>query len=309
MCDLNTEKLQDLFNLKKGCKSSNDKNKTLSDRTIDGMRRIIRASLNQDKIDGYILSYPIKGVKIGHLSKPDVRALTRGEQYNLHKTAQKWQEKWPSAFAVILSMYTGMRKGEVLGLRWCDLDLFSSEPIIHVHHSLSRQINLPGNGTTKTVRKLSDTKINNSKRDIPIMKELLDDFKQYRETQIFLKKRNGIVNQDTDFVFQSSAFKEHEPRSFYKKYLEILKDANIKNADFHTLRHIFTTRAIENGMNINILPAILGHAQTSTTVNKYCHAIEEHKKIGMNKISYILPTYNETKFDTNYWCQNKKASF
>ncbi len=288
MCDLNTEKLQELFNLKKKCPSNNDKTKTLSDRTIDGMRRVIRAALNQAKIDGYILSDPIKGVKIGHLSKPDVRALTREEQFRLHKTAEKWQKDWPSAFAIILSMYTGMRKGEVLGLRWCDVDLFMEDPNIHVRHSLSRQVDLSG-GSRKTVRKLSDTKTNGSKRDIPIMPQLLDDFKRYRESQISLKKQNGIIHQETDFVFQSLAFREHEPKRFYDKYLEILKDANIQNADFHTLRHTFATRAIENGMDITTLSAILGHTQTSTTVNRYCHAIEEHKKIGMKKVAYIFP--------------------
>lgn len=89
MCNLSTEKLQELFNLKKKCPSAKDKTKPLSNRTIDGMRRVIRAALNQAKIDGYILSDPIKGVKIGTLSKPDVRALTREEQFRLHKTAEK----------------------------------------------------------------------------------------------------------------------------------------------------------------------------------------------------------------------------
>lgn len=163
MCNLSTEKLQELFNLKKKCSSTNDKTKTLSGRTIDGMRRVIWAALNQAKIDGYILSDPIKGVKIGTLSKPDVRALTREEQFRLHKTAEKWQKEWFSAFAIILSMYTGMRKGEILGLRWCDVDLFTENPTIHVRHSLSRQINLDG-GDKKTVRKLSDTKTNGSFR-------------------------------------------------------------------------------------------------------------------------------------------------
>lgn len=175
-------------------------------------------------------------------------------------------------------MYTGMRKGEILGLRWCDVDLFTENPTIHVRHSLSKQINLDG-GNKKTVRKLSDTKTNGSKRNIPIMPQLLDDFKKYMESQIYLKKQNNIIHQETDFVFQNSLFREHEPKRFYDKYLKILKDANIQNADFHTLKHTFATRAIENVMDINTLSAILGHAQTSTTVNRYCHAIEEHKKI------------------------------
>lgn len=292
MCNLNTEKLQDFFNLKKKCPHSKDKTRTLSNRTIDGMRRVIRAALNQAKIDGYILSDPIKGVKMGNLSRPDVRALTREEQFRLHKTAEKWQKEWPSAFAIILSMYTGMRKGEILGLRWCDVDLFTESPTIHVRHSLRREIDL-SREDKKTVRKLSDTKTNGSKRNIPIMPQLLDDFKKYRESQIHLKKQNNITHEETDFVFQSSVFKEHEPRRFYYKYLEILKDANIQNADFHTLRHTFATRAIENVMDINTLSAILGHAQTSTTVNRYCHAIEEYKKIGMEKVAYIFTNNNK----------------
>ena len=93
MCNLSTEKLQELFNLKKKCLSNNDKTKTLSGRTIDAIRRVIRAALNQAKIDGYILSDPIKGVKMGNLNRPDVRTLTREEQYRLHKTAEKWQKE------------------------------------------------------------------------------------------------------------------------------------------------------------------------------------------------------------------------
>lgn len=89
MCNLSTEKLQELFNLKKKCPSNNDKTKTLSGRTIDAIRRVIRAALNQDKIDGYILSDPIKGVKIGTLSKPDVRALNNSDFIKQQKNGKK----------------------------------------------------------------------------------------------------------------------------------------------------------------------------------------------------------------------------
>lgn len=115
------------------------------------------------------------------------------------------------------------------------------------------------------------------------------------------KKQNNIIHQETDFVFQNSVFREHEPKRFYDKYLEILKDANIQNADFHTLRHTFATRAIENVMDMNTLSAILGHAQTSTTVNRYCNAIEEHKKIGMKKVSYIFSSDDNNCRQTRFF--------
>lgn len=68
------------------------------------------------------------------------------------------------------------------------MDLFTEDPTIHVHYSLSRQINLDG-GNKNTVRKLSNTKTNDSKRDIPIMTQFLDDFKKYMMPQIYLKKQ------------------------------------------------------------------------------------------------------------------------
>ena len=58
----------------------------------------------------------------------------------------------------------------------------------------------------------------------------------------------------------------------------------IKDANFHAMRHTFATRSLEAGMDIYVLSRILGHAQASTTLNKYGHALPNHKKSSMDKL-------------------------
>ena len=81
-----------------------------------------------------------------------------------------------------------------------------------------------------------------------------------------------------DFVFQSTVFKAYEPRIYYDKYLKVIEKAEITDVDFHARRHPFATRALENCMDINTISKILGHSKVSTTLNKYFHALPNHKK-------------------------------
>lgn len=249
---------------------------------------MIHEAINQARANGMILSNPLEGVKLPKQTKPDVRALSLEEQTTLIKTAKAWRFKWPAAFSVILALFTGLRRGEVLGLRWQDIDLNPTNPIIHVKNSLSRHMDVHGEGEGKTILQLCDTKTSNSKRDIPIFDDLYKNLISYRESQISLKASKGIAHQESDFVFQSTLFKMYEPRRFYLKYTELLNAAGIVNADFHTLRHTFATRALESGMDVYVLSRLLGHAQASTTLNRYCHALPNHKKSSMEKLSNLF---------------------
>ena len=93
-----------------------------------------------------------------------------------------------------------------------------------------------------------------------------------------------------------------------RKLREMTGQTNLKNADaieikiadkvqvtFHTLRHTFATRAIEQGMEIPVLSKILGHADISTTLNKYCHAIPDRKRENMEKIQCLYEDSLESK--------------
>ncbi len=77
------------------------------------------------------------------------------------------------------------------------------------------------------------------------------------------------------------------PVTYQDLFKRELKAAGITDANFHSLRHTFATRAIENGMDILVLSRILGHAKPSTTLNMYGHVLTEHRTESMQKISSL----------------------
>lgn len=101
------------------------------------------------------------------------------------------------------------------------------------------------------------------------------------------KKANRIPHSEEDFVFIGAKNKGIEPRVFYKYYQEVMKEAGIEDCNFHTLRHTFATRCIENGADILMVSRTLGHSNISTTLNKYSHLLPKHQKACMEKLEAI----------------------
>lgn len=191
----------------------------------------------------------------------------------------------PIMFAVVFALYTGCRKGEVIGLQWKDVDF--EENVIHISHQLSRHYDIEETGDTKTILEVTDTKTKFSVRDIYMFKSFADEFKAYKERMIEWKKQNRFAHSEEDFVFVGAKNKAIEPRVFYKYYQEVMENAGIKDCNFHTLRHTFATRCIENGADILMVSRTLGHSNISTTLNKYSHLLPKHQKACMEKLESI----------------------
>ena len=85
----------------------------------------------------------------------------------------------------------------------------------------------------------------------------------------------------------------YEPRTYENLFKRTLKAAQLPDINFHALRHTFATRALEAGMDIKVLSSILGHAQASTTLNLYAHALPDHKKQSIDKMSSFYGGYIE----------------
>ena len=92
------------------------------------------------------------------------------------------------------------------------------------------------------------------------------------------------MHSEEDFVFVGVKNKPIEPRVFYKYYQEVLEKAGIEDANFHTLRHTFTTRCIEQGMDILTVARTLGHSDIKMTLNKYSHLLPQHMRASMVKM-------------------------
>ena len=148
------------------------------------------------------------------------------------------------------------------------------EQYIYVHRTLQRLQN-KDNEIQRTSILISEPKSQCSIRKIPIPNELFQlilSMKQPSNTY-FLTGRTQV------FV---------EPRTLQNRFKVIIKQCNIKDANFHCLRHTFATRCVELGFDVKSLSEILGHANVNITMNRYVHPSMELKQKNMNLFSDLF---------------------
>lgn len=193
------------------------------------------------------------------------KALSKNEQLILQKKAQKH----PKGLVVNLALETGLRIGELSGLKWCDIDFELN--ILHVRRTVQRINNPDKNSKTKTIILIGKPKTIYAERDIPItpnMSELLLTLKN---------KKYG------EFVFGND--KPIEPRVLSNWLKIISNDALDKNIHFHLLRHSFATRCIENKVPITTISELLGHSSVKMTLDIYTSSFLEEKRKAIELIT------------------------
>ncbi len=165
----------------------------------------------------------------------------------------------------VICLYTGLRVGEILALRWDDVDL--------------KACTLSVNKTcydTKDGLCLCEPKTLSSKRTIPFPKQLKSVFKQLQKHCC-----------DCQHVISHNG-RPVGVRSYQRSFELILKNLGIPHRGVHSLRHTFATRAIECGMDIKTLSEILGHKNAAITLNRYAHSLMQHKIEMMNRLGRLL---------------------
>jgi len=149
---------------------------------------------------------------------------------------------------------------------------------------LNRHYDVDGDGEQRSVLEVTTPKTKQSVRDIYVCDSFAKEFYEYKQKMIQWKKQNRFVHSEEDFVFVGVKNTPIEPRVFFKYYKEVLEEAGIEEADFHTLRHTFATRCIESGMDILMVAKTLGHANVAMTLNRYSHLLPKHMKASMEKM-------------------------
>ncbi|MBQ7974421.1 MAG: site-specific integrase [Clostridia bacterium] len=172
---------------------------------------------------------------------------------------------------ILLSLYAGLRVGEVCGLRWENIDLENG--IIHIDSSVERIKNInKQKGSSKTVLILSDTKSDTSNRTIPISNIL---------QKILLKNKQN----NNRFVIEGKTYPYADPRTLQYAFKKCLKQGALPEINYHALRHTFATRCVEAGVDIKSLSEILGHSNVNITLNTYVHSSLEQKKLQIEKLN------------------------
>jgi len=199
-----------------------------------------------------------------------MRILSQAEQSLL--TEYLLKESSNTGIGIFLSLYTGLRVGEVCALKWEDISF--RDNCIHVHKTMQR-IQVKSNSDHKSEIIISAPKSAYSVRDVPIPDKLL----------LMLQERQNAPN--TYFLTGKTTLYV-EPRTMQNSFKSIIKKTGIAPANFHALRHTFATRCIELGFDIKSLSEILGHASVNITLNRYVHPSMELKQKNMNMLSDFI---------------------
>ena len=101
-----------------------------------------------------------------------------------------------------------------------------------------------------------------------------------------IKEQDHCYNPE-GYVFCQENGSPYEPRTYQDLFKRCIRQAGIPDANFHSLRHTFATRSLEQGMDVVTLSRLLGHANPSITLDKYGHALDDHKRDSVAKLGVI----------------------
>ena len=283
---LTLEQVQRFFNKKA---SGGKGKKGLAPKSLKNIYNMFHEAIDQAIINQKMIRNPLLGVKLPKLQQAERRVLSAHEQESLQAVTRTAEEL--PAYGIIFALSTGVRLGELVALQWKDVN-FSTRSI-RVRRTAGRLKKIDENGeliersegTTATEIVIRTPKSATSARIIPIFPELWADLMEYREKQLAIKDAMGSDYYDGDYIFSTVDGRLYDPRTFEDLFKRKVEQAGIGDTNFHALRHTFATRALEAGMDIKVLSSILGHAQASTTLNLYGHALPDHKKVSMEKMS------------------------
>lgn len=253
--------------------------KPLSQKTILEHHRLIRAMLHRAVYWQLLFSNPCERVQPPKSKKPK-RRYYDDEQCKvlLSNLNELSVDDIKYKTAITLTLFTGVRLGELMGLEWSDIDFTNG--IVSINKSSQY---LADKGVfTKT------PKTESSIRDVAIpdfVVSLLEEYKSWYEEQ---KALYGELWIDSDRLFVQSDGKPMHPSTISKWFVKFVKEIGLPVINFHGLRHTNATLLISQNIDVAVVAARLGHAQITTTFNFYVHPIISHNKSAGNVLQNLL---------------------
>jgi integrase len=220
--------------------------KGLSDRMVRGCHAVCRTALEKAVQEELIRENPAIGCKLPPKKDREMQVLTRDEMQRF--LIQAKEEGFYELF--LLELATGLRRGELLALQWDDLNFETGE--LHITKQIYR---------TKEGMLVSQPKTKAAIRTIVLPPPLIAVLKELKENTFSRWLFPSRIRDDLPI----------DPAWCRKKLQIILEHAQCKRIRFHDLRHTFATTALESGMDVKTLSAVIGHVSAATTLDIYTH--------------------------------------
>jgi integrase len=260
----------------------------LSSRTVNLIHFLIQAALEQAKKNNMVSNNAASNCELYKDTKKEVIPLGQEEVLSLLKSLKDNR----MYTAVLLDLYTGMRRGELLALRWDNVNL--DEGIISIVENLVRvkggsKIHKPK--TKSSIRTINiPEKVKNA---LVIHKELQVKEKGiHKEKQEKAKEKGKVIADycDLNLVFCQTNGKRIQPRNFQRMFDGWIVKAGLPEATrFHDLRHTFATNMITAGVDIKTVQSFTGHSDSRTLLDTYSHFVSESQRAAAKTMNGLIP--------------------
>lgn len=260
LCNLRTPDIQKFINdLCRGTKKA----APVSAKTAKNNFGILHRALEQAVKVGYLKSNPANGCNLPRIKKAEIQPMDDGAiRRFLERIKGDRIER-----LLIVDLFTGLRKSELLGLTWNCIDF--EKGAIRVYRQLQF---LNGKYTFSTLK-------NDKPRTLFPPEFVMKALKEQKRAQMEQQLKVGVMWSNTEgFVFTNEIGGHLLHQTVYKQFKRIAKEINMPSLRFHDLRHSYAVTALKHGDNVKNVQENLGHATAAFTLNTYGHATEEMKR-------------------------------
>ena len=247
--------------------------KKLSDSTVRQVYTVLRQALDVAVRDDLLASNPVAKVKRPTVARREAKYLSPTDVTRLLASAQTMRY----GTAVLVMASTGLRRGEVCGLTWPDVDLDKGE--LRVRNTLSR---------VDGALVLTEPKTDRSRRRVPLHSGVVTALKAWRKQQVAERLAAGDQWTDTNMVFATELGTMVDPRNLLRTVELAAKKAKIEGVGAHTMRHSAAVAWLESGVHIKAAADLLGHSSISITGDLYGHTSDDTARAAVDGLGAAL---------------------
>ena len=231
--------------------------------------------MEQAKKLGYIRSNPLDAVILPHMEKKQVETLADEELIRFLDLIKGE----PDELIYFVTVFTGLRQGEVLGLTWDCVDFANNTLLINKQHTLQRQ-------TKEYVfAALKNDKI----RTLTVADEVIDALREQQARQKAWAETAGSAWSNPDgLVFTTELGRYVSNKTLYNRFKRLMKDNGFDDLRFHSLRHTFAVNSLRAGDDIKTLQENMGHYSAAFTLDRYGHVTDTMRRESANRMQAFI---------------------
>lgn len=253
--------------------------RAVSPKTVKNIHGVLHKALQQAVLNGYIRVNPTDACVLPRIEKKQVKPLDEKQITTFLKAIHGHQFE----MLFMVTLFTGMREAEALGLTWDCVDFSKSTVTINKQLQMVRG----GNGAYR----LAPTK-NSKIRTVTVAPFVLDTLRKVKQTQLENCMRYGVMYENTDFVFTNSLGQHLKTHTVYKNFKTVVKKLGYDDARFHDLRHSYAVASIKSGDDIKTVQENLGHATAAFTLDVYGHVTDQMKRESAARMEKFIHSVN-----------------